>query len=129
MRALDPRLLRRTRSARPLLALDAALGLLMVAPVVAQATLLARLVARAFHGAPLRALWPDVVALALAFAVRGGIAWSMEVAGRRAATGVLSELRLALAERRLRGQPLSADGAASAEIAAVAVQGIEPLEG
>ena len=36
----------------------------------------------------------DVVALALAFAGRGALAWGMEVAGRRAAASVLSELRL-----------------------------------
>ena len=52
----------------------------------------------------------------------------MEIAGRRAAWSVLSELRLALVERRLRAQPTAADGAEGAEIAAVAVQGIEGLE-
>ena len=60
--------------------------------------------------------------------LRGALAWGMEIAGRRAAWSVLSELRLALVERRLRAQPTAADGAESAEIAAVAVQGIEGLE-
>src|SRR5215470_8876642 len=36
---------------------------------------------------------------------------------------------MALVERRLRTQPVALDGADSAEIAAVAVQGIEALEG
>ena len=53
----------------------------------------------------------------------------MEVAGRRAAWSVLSELRLALVERRLRAQPTAVDGAGAAEIAAVSVQGVEALEG
>ena len=52
----------------------------------------------------------------------------MEVAGRRAASSVLSELRLALVARRLATQPTAADGTQSGEIAAAAVQGVEALE-
>jgi len=129
MRALDPRLVHRTRSARPLLAVDAALGLVTALAVLLQATLLARIVARAFAGVPLRLLWGDIGLLAIAFGLRGACAWGMEIAGRRAAWSVLSELRLALVDRRLRSQPVVVDGAEGAEIAAVAVQGIEGLEG
>ena len=96
MRALDQRLVRRTRSVRPLLAADTALGLLTVALIIVQATLLAYVVARAFDGASLSALWLELAVLACAFAARGALAWAMEVAGRRAATDVLSELRLDL---------------------------------
>ena len=56
------------------------------------------------------------------------LAWAFELAGRRGAIGVLSQLRLELVERRLRHEPQALDGAESAELAAVAVQGIEPLE-
>jgi hypothetical protein len=56
---------------RPLLAVDTALGVATVAFVVMQATLLARIVAGAFHGASLGELSPDVAGLALAFAGRG----------------------------------------------------------
>ena len=38
MRALDPRLLRRTKAARPLLAIDSALGVGNALAVLAQAT-------------------------------------------------------------------------------------------
>ncbi|HEX4282989.1 MAG TPA: thiol reductant ABC exporter subunit CydD, partial [Solirubrobacteraceae bacterium] len=55
--------------------------------------------------------------------------WGMEVAGRRAAWSVLSELRLALATQRVRTQPLAVDGVAGAEITTVSVQGVEALEG
>jgi len=41
---------------------------------------------------------------------------------------VLSELRLDLVERRLRGQPRSADGTEEGEIVAAAVQGVDGLE-
>jgi ATP-binding cassette subfamily C protein CydD len=126
--ALDPRLVRRTRSVRPLLALDTALGLVTVVFVLAQATLLSRIVAGAFAGTPASELRRDGVLLALAFAGRGALAWGMEVAGRRAASSVLSELRLALVARRLATQPTAADGTQSAEIAAAAVQGVEALE-
>jgi ATP-binding cassette, subfamily C, bacterial CydD len=129
MRALDPRLVRRTRSVRPLLAVDTALGVATVACVLVQATLLARIVARAFSGAAPGDLRTDLVALALAFVVRGALAWAMEVAGRRAAASVLSELRLALVARRLRTQPTATDGTQSGEIAAAAVQGVDALEG
>jgi ATP-binding cassette, subfamily C, bacterial CydD len=129
MRALDPRLVRRTRLVRPLLAIDTALGIAAGALVLLQATLLAGIVARAFAGAEPAALRTDLVLLALAFACRGVLAWAMEVAGRRAAAGVLSELRLALVARRLTAQPAATDGTPSGEIAAVAVQGIDALEG
>ena len=128
MRALDPRLVRRTRSVRPLLIVDTALGVVTTAFVVLQATLLAKIVAGAFAGASAADLRGDVVALALAFAGRGALAWGMEVAGRRAAASVLSELRLALVARRLETQPTAADGTQSGEIAAAAVQGVDALE-
>jgi thiol reductant ABC exporter CydD subunit len=129
MRALDPRLIDRTRSARPLLAIDAALGVATALAVLLQASLIARIVARAADGVPVSTLELDFGLLVVAFALRGLFVWGMEVAGRRAAWSVLSELRLALVEKRLRAQPAAVDGTDSAEIAAVAVQGVEGLEG
>ena len=129
MRALDPRLLRRTKSVRPLLTVDCALGVGTAVAVLVGATMLARIAARAFDGTPIRTLWPDFAVLVLAFAVRGAFVWGMEVAGRRAAWSVLSELRLALATQRVRTQPLAVDGVAGAEITTVSVQGVEALEG
>ena len=129
MRVLDPRLLRRTRPTRPLLALDTALGVGAATAILVQATMLARIVARAFDGARLGGLSLSFLVLLSAFAARGACTWGMEVCGRRAAWRVLSELRMALVERRLTTQPVALDGADSAEIAAVSVQGIEALEG
>ncbi len=128
MRALDQRFLRRARPVRRLLALDVALGLAAAVLVLLQATLLARVVAQSFAGAPLREVSRDLVLLALAFAGRGLLAWGFELAGRRAASSVLSELRLALVERRLRDQPLALDGVEAGEVAASAVQGVDGLE-
>jgi len=124
---LDTRLLARARAARTLLVLDVALGLAMALLVLAGATLLAHAVSRAFAGASLSAIAPSLLVLALVFAARGGIAWAFEVAGSRAAAGVLSDLRLALVDHRLRSHPAALDGAEGGEIAAAAVQGVDGL--
>jgi thiol reductant ABC exporter CydD subunit len=128
MRPLDPRLLARARSVRALLGADVAIGLASALLILAQATLLARVVARAFHGASLAAVAHEVLLLVLVSAGRGVLAWGFEVAGRRGAARVLSELRLALLERRLRAQPAALDGVQGGELAAAAVQGIDALE-
>ena len=60
MRALDTRLLRRARSARLLLGADTAIGLATAVLVLLQATLLARVVARAFHGVSLADVSLDI---------------------------------------------------------------------
>ena len=127
MRALDPRMLRRARSARALLWADAAIGFATALLVLIGATLVARIVARAFHGASLADVRGDVVLLVVVSAGRGTLAWGFEVAGRRAASGVLSELRVALVEHRLRAQPAALDRAEAGEVAAAAVQGVEAL--
>src|SRR5262245_60512056 len=107
MRALDRRLVRRARPVRPLLVGDAALGVAAAVLTIAQAALLAWIVARAFHGAPLADLVTPLLLLAATFAARAALGWGFEVAGRRAAASVLSELRLALVRQRLRHQPLA----------------------
>jgi ATP-binding cassette, subfamily C, bacterial CydD len=127
VRALDPRLARRAEPVRVLLGVDVALGVATALVVLLQATLLARIVARAFDGAPLGAVTTDLALLGLAFAARGAIAWAFEAAGGRAAATVLSEFRLELAERRLKAQPAALDGVEAGEIAAAAVQGVDGL--
>ena len=112
---------------RRLLGLDVALGLAAAVLVLLQATLLARVVAQAFAGASLRDVSLDLVLLALTFAGRGLLAWGFELAGRRAASSVLSDLRLALVERRVRDQPLALDGVEAGEVVASAVQGVDGL--
>ncbi len=127
MRALDPRLVRRARPVRLLLGIDVGLGIATALLVLVQATLLARIVARAFDGASLSAVAPELALLALVFGLRGAMAWGFEVAGARAASNVLSELRLDLVARRLRLQPAALDGVEAGEVSAVAVQGVDAL--
>ena len=128
MRPLDPRLLRRARPVRLLLAIDAVLGVLAALLVLVQAVLLARVTARAFEGAGLSDLTTPLLALVTVVVARAGVVWGFEIAGRRAAVDVLSQLRLDVVERRLHDRPAALDGARSAEIAAAAVTGVDALE-
>jgi ATP-binding cassette subfamily C protein CydD len=125
---LDPRLLQRARAVRGLLAADAALGVLAALLVLAQAMLLARVAARGFEGESLSELTLPLLLLVVVVACRGAAAWGFEAVGRRAAASALSELRLGLVERRVRGRPGALDGAQSAEVATVAVEGVAALE-
>jgi len=127
MRALDPRLVRRARPVRVLLGADVAIGSVTTILVLVQASLLAWIVARAFHGGSLHDVSPELIALVCVFAVRALLAWAFEVAGRRAASTVLSDLRVTLAEQRLRTDPGGLDGVEAAEVAVASVSGIEPL--
>jgi thiol reductant ABC exporter CydD subunit len=128
MRVLDPRLLRRARAARTLLVVDAALGVVMALLVLAQAVLLARVAARSFGGASLDDVATPLVLLVVVIAARSVAAWGFEVAGRRAAGDVISQLRLDVVETRLREHPAALDGARSAEVATAAVSGVDALE-
>jgi ATP-binding cassette, subfamily C, bacterial CydD len=110
-----------------LLGVDVALGLGTALLVLLQATLLAHIVARAFGGAPLRAVAGELALLVVVFALRGLIAWAFEAAGRQAASKVLSQLRLELVERRISGQPAALDGTEAGELTAAAVQGVDDL--
>ena len=120
--------MQRTRAVRHLVAADVATGIVMAILVLLQATLLARVIARSFDGASLDDVSRDLALLVLVALGRGLLAWAFEVIGRRGAISVLSQLRLELVETRLRRDPTALDGAESAELAAVAVQGIDPLE-
>jgi ATP-binding cassette, subfamily C, bacterial CydD len=128
VRALDQRLVRRARPVRLLLAADVVLGVSAAILVLIQATLLAWIVAQAFAGASLADVSSELGVLGIVFAGRAALTWGFEVAGRRAASSVLSGLRLGLIERRLRHEPTALDGTEAGEIAASAVQGVDSLE-
>ena len=125
---IDRRLVRRARPVRVLLGADAALGVVAALLVLAQAVLLARVAARGFEGVSLDDLTVPLVLLVLAAACRGAVAWGFEVLGRRAAAETLSELRIDLVERRVRDRPAALDGTESAEVATLAVGGVDALE-
>jgi thiol reductant ABC exporter CydD subunit len=128
VRLLDPRLLRRARPARVLIIVDVLLGLAAALLVLAQAVLLARVAARSFAGASPADVSPLLALLVAVVAARAATAWGFELAGRRAASRVASQLRLEVVERRLGGDPAALDRAQSAEVAAAAVDGVDALE-
>ena len=63
-----------------------------------------------FDGARCASSGLDLALLVVAFAVRARVRLGDGGRGRRAAWSVLSELRLALVEKRLRAQPVAVDG-------------------
>jgi len=128
VRLLDPRLLRRARAVRVLLAVDIALGVSAALLVLAQAVLLADVAARSFQGASLAEVSTPLVPLVAVVVGRAIAAWGFEVAGRRAASDVVSQLRLDVVESRLRRNPTALDGARSGEVATAAVSGVDALE-
>jgi thiol reductant ABC exporter CydD subunit len=134
VRALDPRLLRRTGAARVALGVDVVLGLAATACVLGQAVVVAALVAGAFDRRPVAEQGRLLAVLVGLVVARAALAGSVESVGRWAAGRVMSELRRALVRHRLRSAGSGTGGAApgdpveSGEIATAAVAGVDALE-
>jgi ATP-binding cassette, subfamily C, bacterial CydD len=128
MRPVDPRLFRHARAARGYLMLAAALGVVMTGMVIAQAELLARLLAGAVRGTGPAALSAALVALLVVVAVRAAAAYGGEVAALRAAATVKSQLRRSLAAHLQRLGPAWLGRQKPGEIATVATRGLDGLD-
>ena len=113
---------------RVLLAADACLGVVAALLVLAQAVLLARVAARGFGGASLADVARPLELLVVVVAARAALAWGFETVGRRAAQRTLSGLRSDLVDSRLRDRPTALDRTTSAEVATLAVSGVDALE-
>lgn len=123
--AIDRRLFRMGRGARPFLVAAIVLGLAGAALAITRAVLLAHLVAEGFAGTPPRDLAAPLVGL---LGVAGGaalVAWLTEVAAHHSAAGVKSSLR-----RRLLARVAAREGAGerAGALAAAAGRGIEALD-
>ena len=143
MRPLDPRLLRQVRAARWYVALTVGLGLASAGLIVAQALLIAALLAPVVRGDGLgpTATW-SFAALTLVVAGRAGVAWAQERYALRAAARTIAELRRAVVEAwALRGPRATQDDGAGvpasgnghgaspeAEVATLATRGLDALE-
>ncbi len=126
---IDRRLLRESRAARAQMWLATGLGVAMAAAVVAQAVLLAHVIASAaVHHTTLERLSGSLAALAAVIVARALLAGAFETSGRIGATHVMSELRGRLAEQLLVRSPVSRVGDRTGELAAAAVQGVDALE-
>ncbi len=130
MRALDPRLLRYARATRTFLCVSVALGVLGALLIVAQAWLLADVVAGAFrHGKGLEQLRTPLVVLLCVVVARAVVAWAAELAACRSSARAKSQLRTTLLEHV--AQP-AFDGSRSrptGELAILATRGIDALDG
>lgn len=125
---VDRRLLRASRAARRQLAAAGGLAVAAALLIVTQAVLLADTITRVFlHGASLEDVRWRLVALVGVIAARALVAAGFELAGRRGAAEVMSELRERLAHHLLVRRPLR-PGERTGELATTAVQGVDALE-
>ena len=94
MRPLDPRLLRRARSARTYIVATAILSLLATLCVIVQAFAIAHAVAPVVEGrADLETVRTPLLVLAAAVLARAGLTWVRERIGQRSAVAMVGELR------------------------------------
>ena len=125
---VDPRLLRVSPAARIYLAACVPLGLATALTIVAQATLIGRVVDEVFLGhRGLGAVSTLVLLLAAAALVRGVLAWAFEAGGHLAATASMRALRGLLVRHALVDRP-GDPGLASGEVAVAAVSGVDALD-
>ncbi len=129
MARVDRQLLRYSRSARTPIAAAVVLGVAAGALLIAQAALLARLIAGAVEGGQsLEGLRRPLLALGAVVVARALVAAGFEISGRRAAGRVMRELRASLGEHVLRVRPTGLRSQRAGELVTVAVQGVDALE-
>jgi thiol reductant ABC exporter CydD subunit len=130
VKPFDPRLLKYARQARLPVAAVAGLGVAAAGLIIVQAQLLADAIAAVFTGgATLSALHGVLLALAAVLAGRVVVAWAGEIAAYRASAAVKTELRRQFLARAVELGPRWLAGRRSAELTALATEGIEALDG
>jgi ATP-binding cassette, subfamily C, bacterial CydD len=127
MRPFDPRLTRCARSARGLLALTVTLGVVATALIIAQAGVLARLLAGAATGTG-QALAGALTALLAVVAARAIVAYLGESAALRSAVVVKSQLRRQLTGHAVRLGPGWLAGQRPGELTTLATKGLDSLD-
>ncbi|TYK50447.1 thiol reductant ABC exporter subunit CydD [Actinomadura decatromicini] len=129
MKPLDPRLLKHARTTRVFLVASVALGTATAGLIIAQATLLADMLTRAFlGGASLSDLRVPLFLLLAVVLGRSLVAWLQEVAAHRSSAAVKSQLRGRLLAHALRLGPRWLSGERSGELATLATRGIDALD-
>lgn len=129
MKPLDPRLLRQARAARGYVVLTAVLGLVTAGLVVAQALLIASVLAPAIQGS---LTLTDVAAplswLAAVVVVRAGVAWAQERFALKAATTTVAELREQVVSHAVALGPRWLATGRGPAVATLATRGLDDLE-
>jgi thiol reductant ABC exporter CydD subunit len=130
VRALDPRLLHYARATRTFLLASVTLGLVAALLIVAQAWLLADVVARAFIGGEgASALRTPLIGLLIVVLTRAGVAWAAELAAARSSAQAKSQLRGALLERIAALGLDSSREQRTGELAVLCSRGVDALDG
>ncbi|MFI6447509.1 thiol reductant ABC exporter subunit CydD, partial [Kitasatospora sp. NPDC050543] len=129
MKPVDPRLLAHARTTRAFLAGSVALGAVGAALVVAQASLIAELVVRAFQQhASLADLTTPLLLLAATAVGRALTAWLTELTAHRSVARVKSTLRRRLLEHATALGPAYLAGRRTGELTTLATRGIDALD-
>jgi len=129
VKPLDPRLLRHARAARGYVVLTAVLGFATAALVVAQAVVLASVLAPAIQGtAGLADLGARVGLLAGVVAARAATSWAQERFALRAATRTVAELREQVVTHAVALGPRWLASGRGPEVATLATRGLDALE-
>jgi thiol reductant ABC exporter CydD subunit len=130
VRALDQRLLAYARATRTFLFLSIGLGVLSALLIVAQAWLLADVVARAFLGGNgLAQLQTPLLVLLLVVLARATVAWLAELAASRSSARAKSQLRAALLQRVATLGLDNSREQRTGELAVLTTRGIDALDG
>lgn len=130
MRPLDPRLLQHARASRGYVLLTAGLGALTAGLVVAQALLLARIIAGvAMDGERFGQVRTPLAWLVLVVAARAVSSWAQERFGHRAATTVIGQLRGLVIGHVTRLGPAALDGDRGPALATLTTRGLDALDG
>jgi thiol reductant ABC exporter CydD subunit len=130
VRALDPKLLQYARATRTFLIVSVVLGVLSALLIVAQAWLLADIVAGAFLGGKgLAQLRTPLIVLLFVVLARALVAWGAELAAARSSARAKSQLRGALLERVADIGLDSSRKERTGELAILASRGVDALDG
>jgi thiol reductant ABC exporter CydD subunit len=123
-------LLRYAHATRTFLFVSVGLGALAALLIIAQAWLLADIVAGAFlHGRGLAQLRTALVVLLCVVVARAVVAWGAELAASRSSARAKSQLRAALLERVAGLGAESSRAQGTGELAILATRGIDALDG
>ncbi|MEW2620229.1 thiol reductant ABC exporter subunit CydD [Streptomyces sp. NPDC048106] len=129
MKPVDPRLLRYARATRFFLVAVVALGAAGAGLVIAQAMLIAEVVAGAFrHGRSLAELSTPLLMLVAVAVGRALVAWLTERAAHRASAAVKSELRGRLLDRAAALGPGWLGGQRTGSLVNLATRGVDALD-
>jgi thiol reductant ABC exporter CydD subunit len=128
--AVDPRLLRYARATRPFLVALIVLGAVTALLIIAQAWLLADVVAGAFGGRRgIAALRLPLEALLCVVLARAAVAWGRDVLADRSSARAKSQLRAALLKHVAALGPQRTGEQRTGELAVLATRGIDALDG